>query len=111
MIGGVEVVIALHLVGIEIDLKQGILIESIGQAMRTAGFAIPGSLGVQEGGFILICGLLGIGPEGALELALLKRIRELALGLPGLIYWQWCESRHSASRATSPLHKPVSEPQ
>jgi putative membrane protein len=107
LIGGVEVVVALRLVGISVDLRQGILIESIGQAMRTAGFAIPGSLGVQEGGFILICGLLGIGPEGALELALLKRIRELALGLPGLVYWQYCESRHSAGLAAQ--HNPAPE--
>jgi len=94
LIGGVEVMVALRVVGISVDLEQGLLIESIGQAMRTVGFAIPGSLGVQEGGYMLVCGLVGIGPQSAIELSLLKRIREVAVGIPGLVIWQLMEGRH-----------------
>jgi len=32
--------------------------------------------------------VLGIGPETALALSLAKRVRELLLGIPGLIAWQ-----------------------
>lgn len=37
-------------------------------AVRSAGFAVPGALGVQEGGFILVGGLFGVGPDLALAL-------------------------------------------
>ena len=74
--------------------------------MRTAGFAIPGSLGVQEGGTVLICGIVGIGPESALELALLKRVREVALGLPGLLAWHRTEN---SPRRDRPPPRPALE--
>ena len=98
LIGGIEVMVALHVVGVDIDFSQGLLIESIGQAMRTVGFAIPGSLGIQEGGYILVCGLVGIGPQAAIELSLLKRVREVVLGVPGLVAWHMMEGRQLAWR-------------
>jgi len=101
LMGGIEVMVALRVVGVEVDLAQGLLIESIGQAMRTVGFAIPGSLGVQEGGYILICGLVGVEPQSAIELSLLKRVREMVLGVPGLVMWQILEGRRLAGRSTS----------
>lgn len=98
LVGGVEVMVALRLVGVDVDFAQAVLIESIGQAMRTAGFAIPGSLGVQEGGYILVCGFVGVGPQAAMELSLIKRLREVVLGLPGLLAWQFAEGRQLARR-------------
>ena len=98
LMGGIEVMVALRVVGVEVDLAQGLLIESIGQAMRTVGFAIPGSLGIQEGGYILICGLVGVEPQSAIELSLLKRVREIVLGVPGLVMWQILEGRRLAGR-------------
>ena len=38
---------------------DALLLESLGQAIRGAGFAIPGSLGVQEGGYLLLAPLVG----------------------------------------------------
>lgn len=93
LLGGLEVMLALHLVGVSVDLRQGLIIESLAQATRAFGFFIPASLGVQEGGYVLICAALGIGPASAIELALLKRIREVALGVPALIVWQIIEVR------------------
>jgi putative membrane protein len=93
LLGGLEVMLALHFVGVSIDFREGLIIESLGQALRAAGFAIPASLGVQEGGYVLICGMLGISPQAAIELSLLKRIREVALGVPALIVWQIIEAR------------------
>ena len=89
LLGALEVMAALHVVGVPVDLREALIIESLGQAIRALGFAVPGALGIQEGGFILVCGLLGIGPQSAIELSLLKRIRELFLGVPGLLAWQW----------------------
>jgi putative membrane protein len=98
LLGGFEIMLALHLVGHSIDFRDGLIIESLGQALRAVGFAVPGSLGVQEGGYVLVCGLVGIPPQAAIELSLLKRIREVALGLPGLIVWQAIEGHRLALR-------------
>lgn len=98
MLGGFEVMLALHLVGVSVDLREGLIIESLGQALRAAGFAIPASLGAQEGGYVLVCGLLGISPQTAIELSLLKRMREVALGVPALIAWPLFETRRIVER-------------
>ena len=100
LLGALEVWAALYVVGVPIDLREALIIESLGQAIRALGFAVPGALGIQEGGFILVCGLLGIGPQSAIELSLLKRIRELALGVPGLMAWQWIEGRRLTGAAS-----------
>jgi putative membrane protein len=93
LLGGFEVMLAFYLLGVPVGFGDALVIESLGQAMRAAGFAVPGALGVQEGGTILVCGLVGMGPQAAIELSLLKRIREVALGIPGLLVWQLVERR------------------
>jgi len=93
MLGAVEIWAALHVVGVDVDPRGALIVESLGQAFKSVGFAIPGALGVQEGGLILACGLVGVNAQGALELSLLKRIRELSIGVPGLIAWQWIEGK------------------
>jgi putative membrane protein len=98
LLGGFEVMLALHLVGVSVDFREALIIESLGQAFRALGFAIPGALGVQEAGFIIVCGLFGISPQSAIELSVLKRIREVALGVPALIAWQVIESRRLVDR-------------
>ena len=67
------------------------MLESLIQAVRSAAFFMPGALGVQEGGLILLGAVVGLGPEVALALSLIKRIRELAVGLPALLAWQMIE--------------------
>jgi len=107
LLGGLEVMLALYLVGVAVDLRQGLIIESLGQAMRAFGFFIPASLGVQEGGYVLICAALGIGPAAAIELSLLKRIREVALGVPALVAWEFIEVRGLVADSGKPAPVPV----
>src|SRR6056297_174652 len=83
-----EVWLALYFLGTPVGLIEAALLESLGRALRTAAFAIPGAVGVQEGGFIVFGALLGLPSGAALALALAKRVRELLLGLPGLLAWQ-----------------------
>ena len=99
-LGVLETWAVLHVLGVEAGLREAMIVESLGQAVRSAGFAVPGALGVQEGGYILICGLLGISPQNALELSLIRRIREVVLGLPGVIAWHRIEA-YFAKRKTS----------
>ena len=61
------------------------------QGIRSAAFLVPGALGVQEGGYVIVGGWLGISPADCMALALIRRMRELAFGVPGVISWQWLE--------------------
>ncbi len=88
LVGVGEVWFALRLLGQPVDVWTAFLFESLGQAIRTGAFAVPGALGVQEGGYVLVGGALGIEPGVALGLSLARRVRELLLGLPGLAAWQ-----------------------
>lgn len=87
LLGGIEVWLVLHFFGRDIGIGAALIIESLGQAAKAVGFAVPGAIGVQEGGYVVVCRLLAISPEIAIALSLVKRLREVALGLPGLLLW------------------------
>jgi putative membrane protein len=97
VLGGVETYAALRILGVAAGAREAIVIEALGHAARAAGFLIPGALGVQEGGYLLVCAMFGIGPQTALALSLIRRARELILGLPGLLVWHRMEVSSAAS--------------
>jgi len=89
-----EVWLAVWCLGDRISLLDALIIEGLAQGVRSAAFIIPGGLGAQEGGIMLVGAALGIPPQLALALSLSKRFRELVLGMPGLVAWQWQEGSH-----------------
>jgi putative membrane protein len=91
--GAVEVWLILYFVGAALGLKEAFIMESLGQAVRTAAFIVPGAFGVQEGGFLLLGSLFGLAPELGLGISLAKRVREYSLGILGLAAWQAIEGR------------------
>jgi putative membrane protein len=91
LVGTGEVYLALRLLGSPVGWRDALLLESLGQAIRGAAFAIPGALGVQEGGYLLLAPFAGLAPDAALALSFAKRAREMLLGIPGLIYLHLCE--------------------
>jgi putative membrane protein len=93
LVGTAEVYLILHLLGRPVGWVDALVLESLGQAIRGAAFAIPGSLGVQEGGYLLLAPLAALAPEVALALSLAKRAREVLLGVPGLVYLHLSERR------------------
>jgi putative membrane protein len=101
MLSAVEVWIALRLAGSPLGLPTVLVIESLLYAIRTVAFAIPNAVGVQEGAYVLIGAAFGLTPEMALAISLLKRARDLMIGLPALGTWQVAEGgrlwRHRAS--------------
>ncbi|RAI34614.1 lysylphosphatidylglycerol synthase domain-containing protein [Rhodoplanes serenus] len=92
-IGVGEVWVAFAFMGHPVGLAEALVIESLMHAVRGAAFAIPGALGAQEGGLVVLCGLFGIPPDQAMALSLVKRVADLATGVPGLVLWQWMEAR------------------
>ena len=85
--GSVEIWLIFWLLGHPIGVIEAVILESLGQALRSAGFALPGGLGAQEGGILAGALALGIAPDLALAAALIKRARELVFAVPGLIAW------------------------
>jgi uncharacterized protein (TIRG00374 family) len=79
-----EPYLALLLLGHPVSLVQAVMLEAICTGANSFGFLLPGALGIREGGLLAIGALLGIPPETTMALALVKRARELAIGLPGL---------------------------
>ena len=93
IIGVGEAGIALAMMGVRPGLGTLIVLESLTFALRSAAFFVPAAAGVQEGGYVLLGGALGIGPDFALALSLMKRGRELVLGTVALLLWHAVESR------------------
>jgi putative membrane protein len=93
-VGAIEVFVVLNAMGHPLDFGDAVIIESLMHAVRGASFAIPGALGAQEGGLIVLCAIFGIPPEAALALSLVKRIPDLVIGVPGLLAWQAMEGWH-----------------
>jgi putative membrane protein len=85
IVGTGEVYLILQLLRAPVSWSIALLLESVGQAIRGAAFAVPGALGVQEGGYLLLAPVAGLAPDTALALSLAKRAREILLGVPGLL--------------------------
>jgi uncharacterized membrane protein YbhN (UPF0104 family) len=76
-------------------------IESLLFAIRNAAFMVPSGLGVQEGAYALLGPLFGLPPEAALALSLLKRARDVAIGVPVLLSWQILEGKRRLSESAA----------
>jgi len=101
-VGTGEVYLITQLLNHPVSWSDALLLESLGQAIRGAAFAIPGALGVQEGGYLLLAPLAGLPPDVALALSLAKRARELLLGLPGLLYLHFSERSGAGAARPAP---------
>ena len=88
-----EIFIALWALNLHATIIHAIILQSTVLTVRNVAFAVPSGLGVQEGGYVLIGGLLGIDGTTALALSLIARVRELGFGIPGVIVWQLIEAR------------------
>lgn len=83
--GSAEIWLAFWLRSHSIGVAEAVVLESLGQAVQSVGFVLPGGLGAQESGIVAAGVMVGINPDLALAVALIKRARELAYGIPGLI--------------------------
>lgn len=104
--GAGEIWLALHFLGQHRSVLDAIVIEALIQAISSAAFLVPGALGVQEGGFLLIGAALGIDGTTALALATARRLRDLVVFLPGLVAWQWSEVRAHVPKSAKPSQLP-----
>jgi putative membrane protein len=90
---GIGTWIAFHLVGVEISLLDALALEALLCTIRSVAVFVPAAIGVQEGGYAALAQLFGLPAEAGIAVSLLKRAREIVLGVPALIYWQATEGR------------------
>jgi uncharacterized membrane protein YbhN (UPF0104 family) len=93
--------VALRFAGASLDFATVLVIESLLYAARSIAFAVPNAVGIQEGTYILLGASFGLTPETALALSLLKRARDLTIGVPALVAWQFLESGRLWTRIAS----------
>ncbi|GGC99259.1 lysylphosphatidylglycerol synthase domain-containing protein [Undibacterium terreum] len=101
--GTVEVWFALILLGHPVTFWEALAIEALTHAARQMAFFVPGGLGVQEAVVLLLGQLLGVNPQVALSLALVKRAREVLFGVPALLSWQWVEFKRYRRNGKIPV--------
>ena len=101
MVGVGEAWLALGWMGHSLPLANVVALESVVFAIKGIAFMIPWSIGVQEGGYLALGLALGVPPEIALSLSLVKRLPDLALGVPGIALWQWAERANR--QVTNPI--------
>ena len=88
-----ELWLTLTLMGNPIGIAEAAMLESLSLGARSAAFLIPSGWGAQEAALMALAALTGVAPQTALALGLVKRAREFAIGLPGLLTWAMIEQR------------------
>ena len=92
-LGTLEVLAIFYAVGIPISVREALAIEALASVVKAVAFFIPGSLGVQDGGNVLLLTLFGYPSSFGLTFSLVRRLRELlwiSLGLMVLLrYYGW----------------------
>ena len=56
---------------------------------------IPAAIGIQEAGYAALVPLFGLAPETGLAISILRRARDIAVGVPVLLIWQLVEARRA----------------
>ena len=90
---GIASWIAFRLLGADIDFPSALGIEALLHAVLAVAVLVPGYAGVQEAAYAGVAPLFGQCAELALAVSLLRRARDVALGVPILLVWQGLEVR------------------
>lgn len=98
LFSSVEFWLALRFMGHPLGFWQVLVIERLVFAFNAMAFLIPWNAGVQEGAYILAGSLFGLGSDVALALSLIRRGRDLILGMPAVLAWQFVEGGQAKTR-------------
>jgi uncharacterized membrane protein YbhN (UPF0104 family) len=93
---GLSAWLALRVAGVSVGPLAILALEALVGALKSAAVVAPMGIGVQEAGYAFLGPLFGLGPEMALALSLVRRARDVIVGVPVLIAWQGLEGRRLA---------------
>ena len=91
--------IAFQVLGAAVSFRSVIAVESLIYGIRSIAFAVPNALGVQEAAYAVLAPVLGVGPELGLAISLIKRARDITIGIPVLLLWQALEGSRAIAAA------------
>jgi len=91
--------IAYRALGVPIDFDEAVAIEALVAAISAVTFVVPGKAGVQEAGYAGLGAIFGVPPELSLGVSLVRRARDITIGIPILLVWQLLEVRRVRTRA------------
>ncbi len=85
--------IAFRLLGSSVGLMDALAIEGLLHVILATAVLVPGYAGAQEAGYVGLGALFGVPPEVSLGVSLIRRARDIAIGVPILLIWQYFEAR------------------
>jgi putative membrane protein len=92
---GVAGWIAYRALGVPLALSDALAIEALLSAVAAVAFLVPVNAGVQEASYAGLGTLFGVPPELSLAVSLIRRARDVVVGVPILLLWQLVEVRRS----------------
>lgn len=92
--GAVGTWICYRFLGAQINIFEAIAIEAIVCVALSLGFLVPASIGIQEGAYVVLGTIFGIDPHLSFGLSILRRARDVLIGIPSLLLWQIAEIRY-----------------
>ena len=99
---GVAGWIAYRALGVPIDFDDALAIEALLSAAAAIAFLVPVNAGVLEAGYAGLGAIFGVPPQLSLAVSLVRRGRDLAVGVPVLLIWQFFEMRRLREAAPVP---------
>ncbi|MBE7730280.1 lysylphosphatidylglycerol synthase domain-containing protein [Komagataeibacter sp. FXV3] len=102
--------VAYYFLGAHLGFGGAIAIEGVACGIMSVSFLVPAGLGVQEAAYMALGSAFGIAPSVSLGLSLLRRGRELVIGIPMLLLWQAMEMRALRRRSTQGETAPAAAP-
>ena len=97
---GVAGWIGYHALGVPIDFDDAMAIEALLSAAAAIAFLVPVNAGVQEAGYAGLGAVFGVPPDVSLGVSLVRRGRDIVVGVPILLLWQLLEMRQLRRAAT-----------
>lgn len=96
---GVAGFIFYRAIGVPIAFDDALAIEALLAGIAAVSFLVPVNAGVQEAGYAGLGAIFGVPPGLSLAVSLLRRARDLAIGVPTLLVWQAIEMRRLRQKA------------
>jgi len=97
IVGSLEVYLVLMWLGVGTSFVSALVIDAFGTGVKFMAFAVPGALGVLEGGYMLAFSAVGLGSGLGLSFTLVRRLRMVIWSALGLVVL--AVLRSSAGRA------------
>ncbi len=85
--------IAFRVLGVRIDVDAALAIEALLSAIAALAFMVPINAGIQEASYAGLGAIFGVPAEMSLAVSLIRRARDVVVGIPILLVWQLLEFR------------------